>query len=326
MHDIFGKPSIVNLLLLLLFLLVGCVSSPPTPTPIPTPAPTPIPPPPFRIIGYITDDVIVETLPFDRVTHLNYAFATPNDDGSFNGVLNGWKLKKVVELAHAQTVQVLLSVGGWGYDSQFEQLAANPETRAVFVSGLVAYYHEYELDGLDIDWEYPDPGPSADNFLALMSELRAALPAGALLTAAVVAQGGTGEGILDSVFPLLDFINIMAYDASNGDHSPYSYAETSLAYWQGRGLPAEKTVLGVPFYARPGWAPYRNLVQNDPAAANNDTTSYNGQLVYYNGQLTIQQKTQLALDNASGIMIWTLTYDTTDDTSLLQTIWSTVHN
>lgn len=308
---------------------MGCVSSPATPTPLPTlpPTPLPTPPPPFRVIGYVTDEVIVETIPFAKVTHLNYAFVTPNNDGTFNGVLNGWKLKNVVEMAHAQNVQVLVSVGGWGYDPQFEELAANPETRAAFVAGLVAYYHEYGLDGLDIDWEYPDPGPSAANFLALMSELRAALPAGALLTAAVVAQGNTGEGVTNAVFPLLDFINIMAYDASDGDHSPYTYAESSLAYWLGRGLPAEKTVLGVPFYARPGWEPYRNLVAANPAAATSDTISHAGQTVYYNGLATIQQKTQLALNQASGIMIWHLSYDTSDETtSLLQAIWSTIHN
>ena len=43
--------------------------------------------------------------------------------------------------------------------------------------------------------------------------------------------------------------------------------ETGLAYWQNRGLPPEKTVMGVPFYARPSEALYRQIVAANPEAA-----------------------------------------------------------
>ncbi|HNB53852.1 MAG TPA: glycosyl hydrolase family 18 protein, partial [Anaerolineales bacterium] len=222
-------------------------------------------------------------------------------------------------------VKVLVSVGGWGWDEQFEVLAADPATRATFVSGLAAYAKEYNLDGLDIDWEYPDPGTSDQHFLALMQELRAALPEGKLLTAAVLAQGPTVEGILPETFPLMDFVNIMAYDASDTEHSPYAFAETAMNVWLARGLPPEKTVLGVPFYARPNWVPYRKLVESDSNAASLDVIEYLGQNVYYNGLATMEQKTQLTLTKGSGIMIWTLGYDTNDETSLLSAIYNTVH-
>jgi GH18 family chitinase len=229
-----------------------------------------------------------------------------------------------VEQAHAQGVQVLVSVGGWGYDAEFEKLAADPQTRTTFVTGLVNYAEEYNLDGLDIDWEYPDPGTSSQNFLVLMQELRAALPPSKLLTAAIVALGETGQGIPFELFPLVDFLNIMAYDGSDTDHSSYTFAQNALAYWNQRGLPVEKTVLGVPFYARPNWVPYRKLVDADPTAAQSDTVTYMGQMVYYNGIPTMRQKTQLALENASGVMIWTVSYDTADTTSLLTAIFDKV--
>ncbi|NUM45599.1 MAG: glycoside hydrolase, partial [Anaerolineales bacterium] len=38
-----------------------------------------------------------------------------------------------------------------------------------------------------------------------------------------------------------------------------------------------------------------------------------------------EQKTLLAMAKGSGIMIWTLGFDTTDDTSLLTTIYKTAH-
>ncbi len=321
------------LLFPLFFILTACAPSNISPSTIdnsPLPTVTPLPPsptpePPFRIIGYVTDDVIPELVPYAQLTHINYAFVVPNADGTFHDVNNPWKLKSIVEKAHAQGVKVLVSVGGWGWDDQFEALAADPALRATFVSGLAAYAEEYNLDGLDIDWEYPDPGVSDQHFLALMQELRTALPAGKLLTAAVLAQGPTVEGILPETFPLMDFVNIMAYDASDSDHSSYAFAESAMNAWLERGLPPEKTVLGVPFYARPNWVPYRKLVEADPNAANLDMIDYFSQNVYYNGLATMEQKTRLAMAKGSGIMIWTLGFDTTDDTSLLTIIYKTAH-
>jgi chitinase len=122
------------------------------------------------------------------------------------------------------------------------------------------------------------------------------------------------------VFPLVDFLNVMAYDGPGLSHSPYSYAEQSLAYWSTRGLPRDKMVLGVPFYSRPTEVPYRKLVAANAAAPNADELDYNGTTVNYNGISTIKAKTELALSRAAGIMAWSLAQDTTDSMSLLAAI------
>ncbi len=283
----------------------------------------------FRIVGYVTDwDAIVGQIPFDKLTHINYAFLVPNPDGTFQALRNPWKLREVVTQAHAQGVKVLISVGGWGWDDEFEQMAADPQSRAKFVQELDRFVRAFELDGADIDWEYPDPGSaSAQNFLNLMQELEAVLrPQGRLLTAAVVASGSTGSGVRPEVFELVDFLNLMAYDGPPPHHSPYSYAEEALNYWSARGLPPEKMVLGVPFYSRPGEVPYRKLVRSSPEAASADEWEYLGSLQSYNGLPTIRQKTDLARRRASGIMIWTLAHDTMDDTSLLNAIYERAHS
>lgn len=315
--------------------LTACTPTPaPTPPPAPTrvptvtptatalpSTPTPTPADGFRVVGYATDgETIVDAITFDKLTHINYAFLTPEADGALNPLLNPWKLDQIVTRAHAQGVRVLISVGGWGWDTQFETLAADPVARQRFVDGLLAFEREHDLDGIDIDWEYPDRGVSAANFLALMQALRAGLPADHLLTMAVVALGDLADGVPTETFDLVDFANVMAYDGSSTDHSPLSYAEAALDFWATRGLPPGKTVLGVPFYSRPDEVPYRKLVAIDPAAAQQDQLTVNGIVEYYNGIATIQRKTDLAKTRASGIMIWALHHDTTDATSLLTAI------
>jgi chitinase len=281
----------------------------------------------FRIVAYVTDAVIPSLVPYDKLTHINFAFLLPNEDGTFHELLNPWKLGELIDLAHQHDVKVLISVGGWGWEKQFEKMAASPATRAVFVRGLQDLMEKYHLDGIDIDWEYPAAGESSQNFLSLMHELRAALPEGALLTAAVVALGEHARGIPNESFPLMDFVNIMAYDdSSSPQHSSLDYAKSALDYWLERGLPPEKTTLGVPFYSRPIEVPYAKIVAANPAAAQVDTVTYAGAQVYYNGIPTIQAKTRLAMQVASGIMFWTLENDTSGDLSLLTAIYQVVSN
>jgi len=309
-------------------LLAGCLPARPVPKPtlIKVVTVTQGPPETFRMIGYAASwDTVASEIQFDKLTHINYAFLLPKPDGTFEDLDRPDKLKDIVTYAHKAGVKVLISVGGWGFDAQFEQLAADPKTRSAFVAGLCRFVSDYSLDGADIDWEYPDAGPSSQNFLALMRELRSALPNDRLLTAAVVALGENAEGIPAETFELVNFLNLMVYDGSETDHAPYSYAVESLDYWSSRGLTPEKTVLGVPFYALPGEASYQQLVQANPLAANLDEIDYAGGKAYYNGIPTMQRKTRLAMQRASGMMAWELAQDTLDSTSLLNAIYQTAH-
>lgn len=310
---------------LLILFMSGCSPHPTTQYPTSTSSPMTATPPSFRIVAYVTEAVVPEQIRYEKLTHINYAFLIPNDDGSVQRLANAWKLKAIVEQAHAHNVKVLISVGGWGWDAQFEAIAADEQKRGRFVDEILRVVNEYNLDGVDMDWEYPDPGPSSQNFLALMRELRTSLPSSKLLTAAVVALGDTyGLGIPAESFPLMDFVNIMTYDGDGRNHASMEYARGGLDYWLGRGLPPEKAVLGVPFYARPDGTPYRKIVQADAQAAYQDFFNYYGVELNYNGIPTIREKTLLALDRASGIMFWTLEQDTSDEFSLLNVIYQTV--
>jgi chitinase len=278
----------------------------------------------FRIVGYLTSTVMIETIPFDKLTHINYAFLLPNTNGTLRPIPDLHKLEKIIELAHEHNVKILVAVGGWGLDAEFEALTSDQGSRTLFVETLVGFITEHNLDGIDIDWEYPDR-ETQKNFLSLMNELRTSLPPEKLLTAAVVSYGDNGEGIPTESFEVVNYLNIMAYDGS--EHSTLLLSQKAIDYWLSRELPQEKLVLGVPFYSRPLPVPYRELVAYNPGAAYRDEIIYQGTKVFYNGIPTIQQKTEMAIQRASGIMIWAIDYDTAeDDMSLVNTIYNTIHS
>lgn len=293
------------------------MQTPPTPTP--QPSPTPKAESSFRIIAYATESITPELIPYDKLTHINYSFLIPNADGTFVKLTNAWKLKKIVELAHDQNVKVSIAVGGWGWDEQFEQMAASAESRTVFVQNLKAFVEEYQLDGVDMDWEYPDPGQSSLNYLALMRELRDALP-NAIISTAVISYGDdTGLGIPTESFDFVDYVNVMTYDGS--DHGTMAQFERGLQYWSDRGVPKEKLNIGVPFYSRPGEVTYAKLIANDPSAAQSDIFDHFGTLQNYNGIPTIQKKTEIAMQQAGGIMFWELSHDVQGELSLVNAIF-----
>jgi GH18 family chitinase len=303
-------------------LAVGGLVAPALPIPVAAAA---VLPDGFKSVGYMPSWAgNVSTVEYDKLTHINYAFVMPTADAKLPEVPNPSKLRSLVDSGHAHNVKVLISIGGWnnGDDSPFESLAAGPDTRDAFVANTLDLIERYSLDGADIDWEYPNPGPSADSYTLLMNQLSTALHnRGKLLTAAVVSGGPTAQGVQPAVFAAVDFLNIMLYDGGS-PHANYDWTIDNVNRWKTRGLPASKTVLGVPFYSRPSYYSYAQLVAMDPANADRDCTLVQGTEQCYNGRPTVQRKTQWAMANAGGMMNWELSQDSTRE-SLVDVIYRT---
>jgi chitinase len=277
----------------------------------------------FKNVGYATSSGGSATaIQYSKLTHIMYSFARPNANGTLKPLENTAKLNQIVQLGRQHDVKVLIAVGGWnnGDDSPFETLAASATGRSTLVNSLVALVEQYGLDGVDMDWEYPDPGTSANNFTLLMRDLSSAMKQrGKLLTAAVSAklQGG---GIQTAAFAYVDFLNIMTYDGGT-PHANLDWTIDAVNYWKGRGLPKEKAVMGVPFYSRPGNLSLIDIIKRDPANANKDCAVINGTNECYNGLPTLRTKTRWALANAGGMMNWQLAQDATGENSGLNAIY-----
>lgn len=293
----------------------------------------------FKVVGYYPSwkPDKLNFVDFGVLTHVCYAFAIPTSDGGLRDLENPETAKALIKSAHANKAKVLLSIGGWSYNDTplegvFMEATSTKEKTERFAENIIAMCDRYGFDGVDMDWEHPrTDGTSAKQYESLMLCLSEKLHAkGKLLTSAVLS-GATADGNIyydaaahtNAVLNAVDFINIMAYDGGDGErHSQYDFAVNCGKYWkETRGLPAYKVVLGVPFYGRPSWAGYGDILASVPDADSKDHVNYNGMEAYYNGTETIAKKTRYAKENLGGIMIWELTQDSTDKSkSLLQTI------
>lgn len=276
----------------------------------------------FKVVGYVFSNADPAKVPYAKVSHINYSFARPTADGGFN-IDEPENFAAIVTKARAEGKKIFLAIGGGQQSStnNFATFAAVPQYRTDFVNNCMNVIHQYGLDGIDMDWEFPAGGDNPANFATLISELGTAIhQAGKELTAAVNAYGPNADVILSSTFDYFDWINIMAYDKGSDPAAKANYqvATTALNYWGDRGLAANKTVLGVPFYSTPGLIAYKDLVANDPDAPNKDVTTYDGQVEYYNGKAQIVAKTNLALSKGlGGMMVWETMQDTNDPSTSL---------
>lgn len=284
----------------------------------------------FKVMGYFSalpfNDPIDESIQFEGLTHLIYAFLKPKSDGTLRDIAKPDRLKELVEKSHSHGVKVIISIGGWSYNNvplkaTFESLASTDKGIENFVQEVSSFVDEYNLDGVELDWEYPTLD-SAQNYEKLVISLDKELEEKNVTLSAALAgawskdsKSSSIESVSLKALECFDWINIMAYDLHEGHHSPYWFAEASIDYWLKRGVEKEKIILGIPLYARPSWKQYRHIVQVNKENAYLDFVKGDKLDSYYNGLNTICEKTRLALIKSGGIMFFDINEDTHDETS-----------
>ncbi|SPO31453.1 related to Chitinase [Ustilago trichophora] len=228
---------------------------------------------------WVSSSFPATSIDFSKFDIVNYAFALPtsNFDLSIPTDPSGSLLRKFVAACKAGNTKAVLSLGGWGGSTYFSPAVRTASSRATFISNIVKYYNTYQLDGIDLDWEYPgqtgagnqlDPSDTT-NYQTFLQELRTALPKGALITAAVshqpwMASNGQPVQSVARAAGVMDYIMIMNYDvwgsSSNpGPNAPLANlcgnstqpganAASGVKAWSAAGMPRDKILLGIPAY------------------------------------------------------------------------------
>lgn len=181
-----------------------------------------------------------ENLPLDKLTHIIFSFTKVIDgEMKFRNEEMGKKLKALVAMRETYPkLKVMIACGGWGADG-FSDAAASSETQEKFIKSVIDFNKEYQLDGLDMDWEYPGipaAGTKArpedrENFTVLMKGLREGLNTlerDQTLTFASAGWEPYYDNVdLSQVLKYVDYMNVMTYD-QNGGGSKFTGHHTAL--------------------------------------------------------------------------------------------------
>ncbi|WP_297464415.1 glycosyl hydrolase family 18 protein, partial [Thermococcus sp.] len=254
---------------------------------------------PYRIVAYYISwaryarKFYVSDIPWEKVTHVNYAFLNLKEDGTvtyFDSYADPLNLEGIKEYkARYPEVKVLVSVGGWTLSKYFSPVAADPAKRQRFAESVLEIIRKYDLDGVDIDWEYPGGGglesnyvspDDGKNFIILLKTIREAFDRAErrdhkdyLITAAVPADPVKAARInWTEASKYLDSINVMTYDYHGAwdeitGHNAPLYCDPNAPYedenvrlhfcvnysiqWYIQHVPDRtKITLGLPFYSR----------------------------------------------------------------------------
>ncbi len=140
------------------------------------------------VIGYVFAEnkpLVGGEIAAEKMTHINYAFANIKDGRMVEGFKDDAANLEVLTGLKARNprLKVLVSVGGWTWSGNFSDMALTRASRKRFIDSAVGFVNRYQLDGLDIDWEYPGQKglnntyrpEDRENSTALLAELRTAL-------------------------------------------------------------------------------------------------------------------------------------------------------
>lgn len=236
------------------------------------------------VIGYVGGyrGLVTVNVSPQKLTIINYAFVDVKDNRAWlhreaTDTINFRRLNDLKK--QNPSLKVMISIGGWTWSGKFSDAVLTDTARAAFASSAVDIVKKYDLDGVDIDWEYPGrPGLEGNvyrpedkkNYTLLFRDLRHYLDSIALQTHKkylVTTAAGGFTSFLDNTEmgkaqQYLDYINLMTYDFGGeiaGHHTNlyntklYTTKNSSVNAVDGfiaAGVPVSKLVLGLAFYGR----------------------------------------------------------------------------
>ncbi|KXH62440.1 glycosylhydrolase family 18-6 [Colletotrichum nymphaeae SA-01] len=216
-------------------------------------------------------------------THIHFAFGTLTADFEVEvgDILSAYQFAQFKRINGPKKI---LSFGGWDFSTFPDTYwifreAVTPANRLKVATNIANYIKKHNLDGVDIDWEYPgapdlpgippaseDDGP---NYLAFLVLLKNLLPGKTVSIAAPSSYWYLKQYPINAIGKVIDYIVYMTYDlhgqwdANNANsqegcdtgnclRSQVNLTETkqSLAMITKAGVPGKKVVVGVTSYGR----------------------------------------------------------------------------
>ena len=239
----------------------------------------------------------------EAMTHINYAFAELYvRDGVYQGFKVQGNLSRFEQIAALKKknpdLKICLSFSHTvanndnKQDGGFSAMCKSEAGRRAFAEDCLAFLKKYNLDGVDLDWEFPglswsgaacDPSCDTDNYVLLVKQLRETLGTSYTISYAgycsdkTSVSGGYRYVDIKAMDPYVDYVNIMAYDLDEAPHHhsalndtrAYKDCNRAVNAYLTAGVSPDKLVLGLPFYGRhsfstsPTAISYKKILQLD---------------------------------------------------------------
>ncbi|KAJ1661842.1 hypothetical protein EV178_006363 [Coemansia sp. RSA 1646] len=232
-----------------------------------------------NVVGYYASWKQPQTVgvDFSKYTHINLSFGVPGEDGTvtFDESL---PLAPIVKEIQGNNTKALSD------SNHFTKLVADKTTTNPFITGIVNFVDTNNLDGIDLDWEYPgreatgcnkpDLVNDTPNYQTFVTNLRSAFTTKfgegkKLITMAVRVEpfdvNGKPSTDVSEFAKAVDFINLMQYDFNGawnndtGPNAPLNFEKgkgvqssfvSAIDAWTKAGWPASQINAGLPFYGR----------------------------------------------------------------------------
>lgn len=212
---------------------------------------------------------------------------------------------------------------------QWKTMVSNETARTKFATQIQEILQQYNFDGVDLDFEWPENAAEYDNYSKAIVKIRQVLGKNVFFT---VSLHPVSYRITKEAINAVDFISYQCYGPGKNRFPIQQFKEdaaAAIAY----GIPKKKLIMGVPFFGTAGKAGeqigYFDMVTEggltDPSL---DQITYTDKMgitkeYVFNGQNTIREKTKYTCENGfGGIMSWDLATDVpiTDSKSLLKVV------
>ncbi|XP_064457939.1 chitotriosidase-1-like isoform X1 [Ornithodoros turicata] len=226
-------------------------------------------------------DLLPHEIDTSLCTHLILGFVEVKDNIIHKGSTSGEEAYRTMGEMKKRNpaLKVMVSVGGGGNADGFHSMVASAFGIDAFTESVISTLREHGLDGIDIDWEFPNMVKHGKrHFTRLIQRLNAAFcdearTAGKdklLLSAAVAPQSLIIRNSYDipEVSRCVDFINLMTYDLHlfkwyfpfSGHNAPLCARKKEVGYfstlnvkrsaelWLAKGCPKSKLIIGIPTY------------------------------------------------------------------------------
>ncbi len=230
-----------------------------------------------EIIGYVGSGIFTQE-DAGKLTGINLAFGELHNDGTVtcNGCME--KIRMIPQIRQwNKDLRIMLSMVQPDPDA-FTVCCATEEMRNKAAASLAETAVKYDLDGIDLDWEYPCVPSNGSvvsledkhNFTLFCAAIRKALDAiGGRKYYLTIAAGADVYYVncveLPRLMEYLDYINVMTYDLKCGFHALAGHhtalfskdgdvfrnsCAQALELFVENGVSPDRLLMGAAFYSR----------------------------------------------------------------------------